>query len=78
MKRGTVYNRLYTPELWEQVNSENKELLNDFLIELKAQKKKESTITQYYYDGRYILIYILKELNNKSILELKKKQFMTI
>ena len=75
MKRGTVYNRLYTPELWEQVNSENKELLDDFLIELKAQKKKESTITQYYYDGRYILIYILKELNNKSILELKKKQF---
>ena len=41
MKRGTVYNRLYTPELWEQVNSENKELLDDFLIELKALNGRE-------------------------------------
>lgn len=74
-KRGTVYNKIYTPELWEQVNNENKELLDDFLTELRSQKKKKSTINQYYFDGRYILIYILKELGNKSIFELKKKQF---
>lgn len=73
--RGKVYNRLYTPELWEQVNKENKTLLEDFLIEKKSQKKKKSTIEQYEYDGKYVLIYILKELGNKSILELNKKHF---
>lgn len=75
MARGKVYNRIYTPELWEEVNRENKDLLDDFLIELKSRKKKKSTIDQYFNDGRIILIYILKELNNKSILELNKKQF---
>jgi integrase len=74
-KRGTVYNKLYTPELWEQVNESNKALLEDFLIEKKSQKKKKSTIEQYRYDGQYVLIYILKELGNKSILELNKKHF---
>ena len=39
-KRGTVYNKLYTPELWSQVNESNKALLEDFLIEKKSQKKK--------------------------------------
>lgn len=27
MARGRVYNRTYTPELWEQVNPENKAIL---------------------------------------------------
>lgn len=80
MARGKVYNRIYDENLWSQVNQENKDLLDDFLIELKARKKKKSTIDQYFNDGRIILIYILKELKNKSILELNKKHFrnMTI
>jgi len=32
-----VYNRIYTPELWEQVNQENKDILEDFLAEYKQQ-----------------------------------------
>lgn len=74
-KRGRVYNKIYTPELWEQVNQDNKDLLDDFLTELRSKKKKKSTIDQYFNDGRIILIYILKELGNKSILELNKKNF---
>ena len=74
-KRGRVYNRIFTEELWAEVNKDNKMLLDDFLIELKSQKKKESTINQYKNDGRYVLIYILKELGNRSILELNKKHF---
>ena len=67
-ERGKVYNKIYTPELWEEVNQENKGLLDDFLIELKSRKKKKSTIDQYFNDGRIIFIYILKQMNNKSIL----------
>ena len=74
-KRGQVYNKIYTPELFEQVNAVNVDILNDYMIELKSNKKKETTIKQYYNDLRIVLIYILKELNNKSILDLNKKQF---
>ena len=70
-----VYNRIYTPEKWGQVNPENKSILQDFLAEYKQQKKAESTINAYYQDGRIILIYILEHHNNKYILDMTKKDF---
>lgn len=75
MARGRVYNRVYTPELWEQVNSENKDIMEDYLEEYRQRKKSKGTIDQYRNDLRIVFIYILKELRNKSILELKKKDF---
>lgn len=56
----------------------NKNLLEDFLIELKTNKKSKGTITQYKNDIRIVFIYILRHLNNRSILELKKKDFRNI
>lgn len=70
-----VYNRIYSKQKWEQVNRYNKELMEDFLLELKAQKKSQGTIDQYRNDLRIMFIYILEELNNKEIYKLKKKQF---
>lgn len=70
-----VYNRVYTPELWEQVNPENKAILEDFLAEYRQQKKANSTIEAYFQDGRFVLIYILLHHKNKSILEMSKKDF---
>jgi site-specific recombinase XerD len=75
MARGRVYNRIYTDDDWDKVNKENKNLMEDFLTELKSQKKKDSTLKQYRNDLRIVLIYILKEHNNKSILQLNKKHF---
>lgn len=75
MARGTVYNRVYNDQEWSLVNKENKNIMEDFLEEYKQQKKKKSTIDQYKNDIRIVLIYILKELNNKCILELSKKDF---
>lgn len=74
-KRGRVYNKIYTPELWEQVNLENKAILQDFLEEYKQRKKSKGTIDGYFQDIRIIYIYILKKLGNRSILDLKKKDF---
>ena len=67
-KRGTVYNKIYTPELWEQVNPINKEIREDFTMELRATKHKEKkgTIKQYRNDLRIIAIYVLQELDNKK------------
>jgi integrase len=75
LKRGRVYNKFYTPELWEQVNEDNKEILDDFIAECKQQKKSDGTIYGYYQDLRIVLIYILKKLRNKYILDLNRKHF---
>lgn len=75
MGRGRIYNNFYTPELWYEVNQENKHILNDFIAECKQRQKSKGTIEGYYSDLRIVLIYILKELGNRSILELKKKDF---
>lgn len=70
-----VYNRIYSPEKWEQVNSINKGILDDFLTEYKQQKKSPTTIHAYYEDLRIVLIKILEDYGNKSILEMSKKDF---
>lgn len=75
MARGRIYNNFYTPELWGQVNKENKRILNDFLAEYKQRKKSKGTIHSYYNDLRIIFIYVLKELDNRCVLELNKKDF---
>lgn len=75
MPRGRIYNNFYTPELWEQVNKKNKRILDDFIAEYKQRKMSKGTIAGYRNDLRIILIYILKELNNRCILELNKKDF---
>ena len=70
-----VYNRIFSNKKWEQVNSYNKNLMSDFLLELKSQKKSKNTIIQYKNDLRIMFIYILEELDNKPIHKLKKKHF---
>lgn len=77
-KRGRVYNKFYTDELWEQVNKENKRILEDFLSEYKQRKKSKGTINGYRSDLKIILIYVLKELDNRCILELNKKDFRNL
>lgn len=76
MPRGNgVYNHIYTPAKWELVNKENKEIIDDFLTEYKQQKKSAGTIKQYYNDLRIIMIKIMEDFNNKSVLEMTKKDF---
>ena len=75
MGRGRIYNNFYTPELWAQVNKENKLIIDDFIAEYKQRKKSKNTIYSYFQDLRIIMIYILKEHQNKSVLEMTKKGF---
>ena len=75
MKRGRVYNKFFDPELWEKVNKDNKAILEDFMAEYRQRKKSKSTIDSYYQDARCIFIYVLKFLDNKCVLDLKKKDF---
>lgn len=70
-----TYNKIFTPEKWEQVNKVNKDIVEDFLLEYKQQKKSQTTIDAYFQDLRIILIKILEDFENKSILEMTKKDF---
>lgn len=74
-KRGRVYNSIYSDEKWAMVNPNNISAMEDYLAELKQRQKKDSTIAQYKNDLRIILIYILEQKQNRSILELNKKDF---
>ena len=57
------------------MNKENKHILDDFLAEYRQRKKSKGTIEEYFQDLRIIFIYILKELDNRCVLELNKKDF---
>ena len=44
MARHQPYNKIFDEEEYKLVNPEKKDLLDDFMIECKATKKKTSTI----------------------------------
>lgn len=73
--RGTVYNRIYNQEDWNKVLKFNRDILDDFGVELKTKNKSNGTIKQYKNDLRILFIYILKFLNNRPITELNRKHF---
>lgn len=75
MKRGRIYNKFFNEDEWKLVNQENKDLLEDYTLELKQNQKKKSTIDQYNADWKIILLYIYRKLKNASILSLTKKDF---
>ena len=75
MKRGQVYNRIFNEQDWSKVNKYNKTLLDDWLLELRSKKIKQTTIDQYMNDVRIFYIYIYRYVDNKKICDLKKKHF---
>lgn len=73
-----MYNKIFDEEKWEQVNKENKTIMEDFLLEYKARKMKESTLKQYRNDCRIVLIYVLDNCDNRPLTELRKKDFRNL
>lgn len=68
----------YKPEIYELANPQNKELLKDYLIELKSKRRKPNTISQYFMDGRMIICYVKLHMNDKYFLDFTKKDFRQI
>ncbi len=68
-------NQIVTPEKWDLVNPESKKLLKEFLLVLKQEGRSKATITTYEGNSKMFLIYVLENLDNRSILELRKKDF---
>ena len=71
-KRNTFYNSdIYKNE----VNKDSKMVLDDYILELKAKRKSKGTIYQYEADIKMFLCYAYENLNNKYILDMKKREF---
>ena len=73
-----MYNKIFDEEKWKQVNQENKTIMEDFLLEYKARKMKESTLKQYKNDCRIILLFVLDNCDNRPLTELRKKDFRNL
>lgn len=57
------------------MNKESLDILEDYILELKSKGRAEKTIEQYRWDILHFLEYVKLNYNNKSILELKKRDF---
>lgn len=58
-----------------EVSEENKELLEDYRLDMKSRKLKEGSIYQYTADIKLFLCYVCTEFKNKAVPLLRKKQY---
>lgn len=70
-----VYNKIYNPKKWEQINKYNKKMMEDYLLEMRSKRRAQGTIDQYKNDLRILFTFIYDELDNVPIHKLKKKHF---
>ncbi|HLR35960.1 MAG TPA: tyrosine-type recombinase/integrase [Tissierellales bacterium] len=67
---------LYNEETYNnKVNKDSKAVVNDYIMELKSRGLSEKTIYQYIADIKAFLVYVHNELDNKYILDIKRKEF---
>ena len=72
----TKRNNLFDQKIYdEQVNKENKLLLDDYILELRSKGRAAKTIYQYSADIKAFFCWIALNQDNKSILDLKKRSF---
>lgn len=69
------YVQFYTDEKYEKVNKESKIILDDYILELKSKGRAKRTIEQYVFDLKLFMCYVYEHANNRSFLELKKRDF---
>lgn len=67
--------QIVTPEKWERVNQESKELLKEFMLTLRQEGRSKATLSTYMQMCRLFLVYVLDHYDNRCITELRKKDF---
>lgn len=68
-------NSFYNASTYKKVNKDNILILEDYELEMKSNGKSEKTIYQYCADIKMFYCYVHDNLKNKSILDLKKRDF---
>lgn len=73
MARKTVRHKITSPELIEQINPDNQDLIDGFLEYLVSVGKSPTTIEAYASDLNIAFVWCLTELNNKFFVEWTKR-----
>ena len=73
MARKTVRHILTTPEWIENINPDNKELIESFLDYLSSTSKSKGTIDVYKSDLNIAFCWCLNNIKNKSFIEWSKR-----
>lgn len=76
MGRTTQQNKITTPELIEQINPENKELLKDYIEYLQSIDRAKTTIYQYEQDLNTFFVWNLINNKNKFFVSIVKKDYI--
>jgi site-specific recombinase XerD len=76
MPRKTEQHSIVTPELWDAVSKENKELMNEFVEYCKSTSKSPQTIEGYTNDIMIFYVWNLQNNNNKFFIDLTKRDVM--
>ena len=76
MARSTKMNSITSPELLQQVNPKNKQLLADFLDYLRSVQRSETTIAGYDNDIQIAWVWCLKNNDNKFFVDWTKRNIV--
>lgn len=76
MGRATKQNKLTSPELFYQVNPDNKDLLYDYLTYLQSTQHSPGTIKGYKNDLEIFFVWCLQNCHNKHFTEMTKREFI--
>ena len=76
MARTTKMNSITSPELWSQVNPDNKQLLSDFLDYLRSVQRSETTIHGYDNDIQIAFVWCLEHNNNAYFVQWTKRNIV--
>lgn len=76
MARTTKMNSITSPELWSQVNPDNKQLLSDFLDYLRSVQRSETTIHGYDNDIQIAFVWCLEHNNNTYFVNWTKRNIV--
>lgn len=66
---------LYNEEIYTKSNINNKNFLDDYILELKSKGLSEGTIAQYKNDLRGYICWIYNNQNDMFLLDLKRRDF---
>lgn len=67
--------KLFNEADWKKLSEENRELYDDYVLEMESNGKAVKTIKQYCFDLRAFFCWLVKEKKNKYILDLKRRDF---
>lgn len=76
MARTTKMNSITSPDLLEQVNAKNKQLLIDFLDYLRAVQRSDTTIHGYENDIQIAWVWCLQHNDNKFFIDWTKRNIL--